>query len=372
MSNFEYSETIPDNFSSSGYGQFDNVDFLLNFPNRKLINNSIRINGTLNLLQAGTTVSTEDIFIDNDAGSHAFFSDITTSLQNVGMIESVTEYPRLVKTRRIASKSYVDYLQADHCVELAGPSAIQSSQAAKALRIDGTDAAPDTLIDFSIKPLISLNRMSSASRAPAMSFRKSGAVRISLRLARNLAVLFGSAVDSTSSYTLTDLKITYSTIPDDGTDEALTMENVTSIKTTISSSAANIAAQVPAIAKSMTCSAMVQAHEFTSTYNNLACENVPNLNRLQFLFNDSTNKLVTYQINSQSEILARFVESVDNSGHSSLSPWSQCRSDNYGFGLGFGQFLDLRNQTIQVQLTSDVTSSVPMIVFLYFNGIVQL
>ena len=372
MSNFEYSETIPDNFNSSGYSEFDNVDFMLNFPNRKLINNSIRINGTLSLKQSGAAVTTEDIFIDSDIGSHAFCSDITTSLQNVGMIESVSEYPRMVKTRRIASKSYTDYLKAEACVELSGPSAIQSSQVAKGLRIDENAGVADTLIDFSFKPLISLNRMSSASRAPAMSFRKSGAVRISLRLARNLAVLFGSSVTSSSSYTLTDLKITYSTIPDDGTDEALTMENITSIKTTISSTSANIAAQVPAICRSMTCSALVQSHEFTGTYNNVGCENVPDLTRLQFLWNDSSSKLVTYQINNQSEILSRFVESVSPSGHSSLAPWLQCRSTNFGFGLDFGRYLDLRNQTIQVQLTSGVNSNAPMIIYLYFNGLVQL
>jgi len=371
MSNYTYSETIPDNFNPNGYTSFDNVDFMLSFPNRKLINSSIRICGTVVLKQGAAVVADEFIFIDQDIGSNAFFSDITTSLSNVGMIESISEYPRLVKTRRIASKSYTDYLKADKLVELSSPTSMMSSSVAKGYTMNGVGPSIGPM-DFSFKPLISLNRMASASRAPTMSFRKSGAVRISVRLARNLAVLFGPSVDATSSYTLTDLKVTYATVPDDGTDEPITMENVTSIKTTIQSTSANIAAQVPAICRSMTCSALVQDHEFSPVYNNVGCENVPDMSRLQFLFNDSTNKLVTYQINSQSEILSRFVESVDRSGHSSLSPWHQCRSTNFGFGLDFGQFIDLRNQTIQVQLTTGVTSTAPMIVFLYFNGIIQM
>ena len=66
------------------YGALENIDFDLSFPNRKLVCNSIRIQGTVKCYKTGTTrtLVTDNIFVDNMIGAHAFFESYETFMSS--------------------------------------------------------------------------------------------------------------------------------------------------------------------------------------------------------------------------------------------------------------------------------------------------
>ena len=112
LSNILVHSVQPENVKDY-WSQNENVDFVLSFNQRKLIGNSVRIEGDLYCYSdAGTTLLTAatDCKIDAKIGAHGLFSSIVTTFQSssLGVIESQTEYPRLVKMETDATRSQND------------------------------------------------------------------------------------------------------------------------------------------------------------------------------------------------------------------------------------------------------------------------
>ena len=89
-----YHEVEPENYRDS-YSQNNLIDFVLNYPQRKLVNSSIRITADLQIFTAGqpasVLVKNMNVFIDPQAGAHSLFSTITTTLMKFGQIESIVD-----------------------------------------------------------------------------------------------------------------------------------------------------------------------------------------------------------------------------------------------------------------------------------------
>tara|TARA_R110000796_G_scaffold63084_4_gene145383 strand:+ start:2482 stop:3660 length:1179 start_codon:yes stop_codon:yes gene_type:complete len=386
--NYLYHTVSPENEPNGGsFGEFAIADFVLNFPQRKLVAGSIRITANVlanDTLHGADKVGTQNLYVDPLVGASAFFDTMTTTLDKVGQIESIQDYGRWIKTVEQAKTARTDLFKGSAVCELKAPNAnwvktvLRGTSASRAL--DGSAANADGLeisdqADFSIKPMICLN--SAMGGDGSMSFRKTGPVRLTLRVARALSALYGPSVSPPSAGTvakvaLSNLRIHFASVPDDGTDAPMTMSNIVNIQSTIQSSFANISCQVPAICRAVSATVIRTSHQNAGgLHNPLACEVLPEFRTVEFIYNSTiNNSLVSYQITDYAELLERYVKSVSDSDHSSTSMWEIKHNSGMGIGLEFADgLLDLRRQRFQIQISSGVNSAEPYAMSLFFWGV---
>tara|TARA_R110000822_G_scaffold140875_1_gene278647 strand:+ start:1648 stop:2805 length:1158 start_codon:yes stop_codon:yes gene_type:complete len=379
--NYLYHTLTPENQPSSGaFTEFAMADFVLNFPQRKLVAGSIRISANVECTdsKADSQKGTSNIYVDNLVGSHAFFDQISTSMDQLGQIENILEYSKYVKAVSQATTSPTDLFKGSKVSELISPNLNWSKAVIKGISSSRT-ADATTLVpaitekaNFSMKPLICLN--SAAGGDGTVSFRKSGSVRISMRVARALSALFGPGVSASGSATapsvkLTNLRLHFSTVNDDGQDMPITMPNIINIKSTVQSTFANISCAVPAICRGVFGTLLrVDRANVGENNNPLATETIPGFKSLQFIYNSTiNNSLVSYTINDYAEVLERYVASVSSSDHSSVGMWNVAHNDGFGVGLEFDGLVDLRSQRFNIQISSTINS--PYTLSLFFNGV---
>ena len=370
MSDFKYHEVIPENLRTE-YSEYDNIDFILSFPNRSMNVGSVCIEGELIVQQNGSFIVDQDIKLDHLVGSHSLWESITTTANaSAGgqVLENLTEYPRYAKMGNAATMGQGDACNSENVCELKTPF---DQMTIDALQCEVPVSQPTLPVrlapDFSCKPLMCLN-----SGRGSLPHRRSGDLRVSVNLARVNAVLFGVGVSAQTTYVLKDLKLTFTSVPDDGSNEPVVLKTKLGITQSIQTGFANVQTRVPAVCSAMTASFQVQVNANTPKNNNLDLNKVPNLTQTQFLWNDSTNTLISYIIKSNSEVIDRAISSMVDTGKNSLSTQNLANNNGFLLGLDFDSQVDLSNQKFSLQLTSDINSGIPMIVYMYFHSQVNL
>ena len=388
MSRYQYHQVMPENVKSS-YSEFDNVDFVLTFQNRKIVCNSIRIEGDFvpkaaagDLLHDNTNV---ELLYDGTVGSHAFIDQVQTEFQTMGVVENLSSYARYVKMKagamltedelfssRAVCEMRVGQQQATN-VLMRGPQTGVSSGDV----YDPTKYARNAL-DFSMKPSISLNNATSSDGVPHLSYRKTGAIRISIRVARNSNVLYGSdavsGTTATASYVLQNLKVCFISVADDGKLNPIVLKTKLSIKQSVASSFVNLATKVPAVCTAVSCSFLKQSSENQFVPNTLQTEKPPDITQVQFMFNDSTNEYISYVLKTDIEMIDRYLESFQGIDSNETSLVKLKANKSYGLGLDFGRgkMIDLSNQKFNIQIQSGILSSDPYVMFCYFHSVLQV
>lgn len=387
--NYLYHSVSPENEPTGGaFTEFAIADYVLNFPQRKIVAGSIRITANVVATDSDTDVhiATQNIYVDPLVGASAFFDTMTTTLDKVGQIESIQDYGRWIKTVEQAKTSRTDLFKGSSVCELKAPNAnwvktvLKGTSANRtvtgtAAEVPGLQISDDA--DFSIKPMICLN--SAMGGDGSMSYRKTGSIRLTLRVARALAAVYGpdcsvAGAATTASISLKNMRVHFASVPDDGTDAPMTMPNTVNIKSTIQSTFSNISCQVPAVCRGVSATMIAAINQNTGGLNNpLACEVLPEFTAVEFIYNNTiNNSLVSYQITDYAELLERYVKSVSDSDHSSTSMWEIKHNGGFGIGLSFDGLMDLRRQRFQIQIASSVTSAEPYSISLFFHGVQTL
>ena len=349
------------------YNQFDQVSFLISVgEGRSLVQNSVRICGDLRVLQAGSgltgQVSTGSRCVSRNTGASAVIDSISVQTQNQGLIENSQNYARYVEMDSVASLNELDMNDGVHACELKSCTQQAMESLAKGIAPSLTTGTAVTLDpDFSIKPLICLNKMDRD-----LPYDKSGIVTLQVNLQRNMTALFGSLQDSAASYELRNLKCTYKSIPDPKNSAPTNMGVVYNVKSNILSGTASISANVPAVCDAVAINFIESAHDSTPVYNSYKMENIQTVDEVQYLFNDSTNSLVAYQITDQQEMVERFLDAMSNSSHNQVSIDNWRANSGFGLGLNFEDAVDLSSNRFTLQLSSGVTNANPCNVYMYF------
>lgn len=378
-----YHTITPENDNPNGFSEFSMVDFVLNFPQRKLMTGSVRLTGNVSITDTETTyeASIANTYIDPLVGAHALFDQSSTTFDNLGQIENVLEYARFVKSIESAKTSKTDLFKGSKVCELKAPNDSWAKAVIKGLNTSMAEDVTTKLplisdkASFSILPMICLNNASGGDAG--LSFRKSGSIRVTMRVNRALGCLYGPSIGkasgaSVSGITINNFKLHFCSIPDDGVDYPLTMSNTINIKSTVQSSFANITCAVPSLCRGVSGTFIRQDRENAGGSDNpLACENIPALSTLEFLYNNTiNNSLVSYQITDYAEILKRYVRSVSSSDHTNATMWEARHNDNFGIGLDFdGGIVDLRKQRFSIQISSGISSQQPYTLNLFFHGL---
>lgn len=365
-----YHQVIPQQ-QKDQYTEYDSVDFEMTFENRFLAPSSIRIEADLEVLKDGSTlIATEKIYIDPKIGAHSFISNITTELQNGGVIENFSEVPRYMRMLADTTMANSDVMNSENTCELRTPN-IKLSQAVLAGNKMIAAAATVVPPDFSIKPNFCLNTIS----AP-LDYNKTGAIRVTIKLARNFAALYGPDVKAATSYQLKNLKLVYSSVDKSvaKSNQKVSMRTKLNIKQTAASAMSNISTKVPAVCRAVSCSFQKLSDENTMFYNNVETAVPPNIKELSFMFND-TQEYITYLMKGREEILARYIDSFADTGSNDVSLQLLEASKSYGVGLQFGtasapSFVDLSNQKFNLQITSDIAEG--YILYMFFHSVATI
>ncbi len=352
----------------SSYTEFNTVDFVIN-TDRNLIRNSVRIEGKLLVEKtAGQRATfTDRINFNKRIGIHAV---LESSRVQVGgnIIENIkTDYPRYVHMIQSATQSPDDYYAGSQLCELKAPST-DATIAYCCGKSDATSAGQAFQdIDFSFKPMFCLNRMSNDLQ---MS-RVGNEIRISVNLNKKENFLQGIGQVAGSGYTLTDLRLTYRTAPP-APVPAVQMNSVVDVKSVLQSSNTNFSTRVPAICNSVSVSFLKATKENALNSDNHALERPPQLDEVQFLFNDATNKLVQYQQTDYGEYMDGYLSSLRTSGVHSANPNLIKGNSVFGIGLDFGGQVNISNQKISIQTKSGVSNTNQYVMYMYFHSLISV
>lgn len=375
-------QILPDLVKQNGeYSPLDILDFNLQFSGRRMLPNTVRLQGSLKV-DVGDKV---DIKFDHMVGAHGLVDMITTSFSSVGQIESISNYPRYISMSSNATQSVNDMMNSKNSVELKSPDAQFSQMILTGYKPkpanDVTQVASRVgekiLPDFSIMPKFCLNRIVAVNGGDdSVPFTKTGNIRISIELTRALEFLYGFDVISSTDYRVVDPRITFLSIPDDGSPaQPLQVSVEYTLKQSILSDDVVISTRVPALANGCSVSFQEQSHEGTGAYNNVELESLPNLREVQFLFNNNTNSLITYLLRDPVEIVDKYLESLKSSNgshsNSSLQLAKGGKGSSNGVGLDFQEFIQLNNQSFQIQMKTGVQSGNGYSAYLYFHGLIE-
>lgn len=233
-----------------------------------------------------------NVFIDPLAGIAAAFENVIVRAQN-GWQEIITNYGRHVKMANALQYS-PDSLSAGlkaSCELLAPHQAVENS-----MLFDATiaQAGIGNGMPFAHKWMNSLNNMTGN-----LSFDKVGRIQLSFKLPPNSKVFYGAGAGAANlSYALRDLELHYMTSTQAADSVVVntvedTQKNIVSSDTTIANTFINQVSKLVVSFANITC-------ETDPTQNALACQH-PRIERLSWLYNDQSNQLVAYDIESVEE-----------------------------------------------------------------------
>ena len=364
------------------YNPGDQIDFLLTFENMKLLLNTLRFEGVVNVTQDGNPINTDDIKFDHLTGIHNFIDQITVETQNQGLIENLTEYPRYVRMISDCTMNNDQTFSSKHTPELRVADECLAQSMCVPINPYGlttTNTEVSNSKDFSSKLFFCLNNayMDPAKPDPAqlqLSYKRSGAVRITITLNTVFKALYGDDCDTDTSFNLTDLVFSYQTVDDDGKNVPVFLRSKINIRQNIQSKLSSISTKVPAAA----CTSVAMSFQPQSDYNqddvnNQSTATLPDLNEVVFTWNDASNRYITFPLRDRSEMLLHYLKSLGSSGVNNVTLNNLKNNNSFGLGAELGLPVDLRNQKFNVMIDCDnVSSTDPYLVYLYFNNLISI
>jgi hypothetical protein len=95
----------------------------------------------------------------------------------------------------------------------------------------------------------------------------------------------------------------------------------------------------------------------------------PAIDEIQFLWNDSTNQLITYTLDNQEEYIYNYLKAL-NVAVGANNCHSNTLASNSGFGLGlnFNMAVDLSQTVLSFNMRSAIQNTDPFSAYVYFIG----
>ncbi len=373
--NIIYHEARPMN-DSTAFGEFESVDWEIEDVGRKLLKNSIYVEADLEVFSSTGVVNPtfSRIGVTRDIGFHSFYESwqVEAKSQNIQNIQHYPRYVNIVETGNGNISSCLTPMSQAEGKQISEEAARYVCQLSSCSHRTATNVILTKPANICIKPKICLNSMAGDD----YSFSKNGAIRISTNLARNGSALHGRGVGATTSYRLSNMRLKYMTIPDDGKQSAIMMNSVVSVKQSINSQQANLSVKVPAQAVSgVVVTYIAQANEVGLATDSYKLEKLPLLDEIQYLFSDSQAKYISYNVTDQQDMVKMGVEALSNAGIKvKANSFKNNGDEGVVHGLDFQQSIDLSRQKFGLNLrsSSDKMNANPRSVYMHFLNVISL
>ncbi len=375
-----HSLTPENNKENNEYTEYDQIDFLLTHPNRKLVGNSVRLCGDIEV-KVGTSQLTRDkkVYLDESIGIMSIIDHCSTNCQNVGQIESYSQMPRLSAMIEDTTTDNTDMISSENVCEMRQPIKELTLMNMLGDLPDVSNNLTDPLFSenasFSFKPLFCLNATSGLNGGDtSISFKKTGAIRIVFTLNRSENVFENHETDAIT-YSLRNIRLEYLSVPEDNKANKTLHRVKYYLKNSVLSTQSNVSSKIPASCAGVSCSFMKTNSEALANKNSFQREVFSELESLEFLFQNNTSEYISYALEDREAILHRYIESVSETGHNRMLTRNLASNNNYGIGLSFGgQVIDLRNQSFNLNLRSndERISTDPYSIHMFFHSFAEL
>jgi hypothetical protein len=373
----------------SFYTQNQTNKFVLSTEGQSILPGSVRITGRCSIQHADADIVAQQVYYDPLVGYHGLFAKIESGTRAQSTVETLTYYPRLVKTKA-SGRSYNVSLSVDSFNSIEGrASSIRQVQGLiQGLGTTDVASVADTFIPFSIVPDIWLNKLDSALPGS----RIGNEVIIQFTMSPNQQFLYGADVNTTSTYQVSDLKVQWEAIPEtlNGNKNPINYEKYVDDRQLMNSGVTSINVVAPGVmVDSVHMSFVDNSKEFTVTDNFLQCAVPPG--RAPFvpvepqvgsnIMNDYGLERIIWSINNSDTSVSGFVqdnrEEILWNGLRSLNleptAWdSQLENpympDLYLAGIPFGGLQDLMSKRFAVQLYSQCTNATTFVCYMFFRA----
>lgn len=367
MNNILYHGSEPQNVRGS-YTENEQVEFLLDFPNRALIKGSVCLSGEV-------TYTNGFVALDGMAGAHSFINSIQVSfVDNGGILEDITFYNNLHRSHVEATTNYRELFNATNVCEMKFPDdninlVTSMTHGARNIKADQNLFNLTKGADFSVKLDCMLNNILNSEY---LNYSKSGKIKISIRLARNEEALritqYPLLIDKQANYILSNLRIDYISALEQTMPSQLQFKTWQVVKSTVENSLTTINARVSNPIRAISVKFQEQSTSNNFDHNEFLSTRLPNLNGVQFLVNDTTNNRFNYTLENTSEILENYRLSwIPKSVNNLLTYSRQKNGDGFGVGLDMGMYVPTVDDKIQLQLQCDILPDEKYNAYLFFN-----
>lgn len=376
MSDIRYHIAPVENQKDS-YQAYDILDFVVSFENRKLNCNNIRFLADVEILDGSNHVAiNKKTFIDALVGGHSFIGSLACQTMNQGSIENIQHYPKVVSVLSRATMTEQDSFNSNRLCELRTPSEVVSN-----LLVKGTVQEPRTTYlkerntdtDMSIVLMTCFNSAVNDSKLP---YTLTGDIRYTVQLPSELGIMWGdSTIGTLIKYRLKNVRLSYQTFDDDGSRSKQYLFGVKgSIESTVQSSNSNFSTKYPMVCSSVVSTFTPQSEDSNNAYNSLKCHQLPSVDRVEYLFNDSSNSVITYALDNPQDILQNFVDSLvlGPDAKSDLTLSNIANNQAWGLGVKFPQPIDLNSQKLSINIYSGVDNINPYTMYTVFFGLFTL
>jgi len=175
------------------YNPNESFDFLMDFAGMRVKPNTVEITGTFQAIADSTAnplvppPPTVSIFMDPVCGIDACFQSITVSF-NDRNVETINNYPRLVKMKKSATKS--PYMLAGEASQVAAFRCSDSSQTSINVNV------PSRKFSVNLSNCLNLNS--------GLSYSKTGQIKVSVILSQVKDVLWGGDMNENVYFRLSN------------------------------------------------------------------------------------------------------------------------------------------------------------------------
>jgi hypothetical protein len=372
-----YKSVVPRTQLAS-YSPGTEINFDLLHDGESLEPGSIWLTGDLNCVSTSNDGSLEH-YVDNYAGIGSFMENMITRCDVFQ--EVITNYGRLCKHNAMVQYS-PDQMCAglSHTGEFRAP--VLDMMPTLVDSATGNDVnAPNAARKFSFthKPVIALNSMS----AP-LSSDKSGRIQVSFKLPSTQKIFFGApqapgTVGIVSNYAFSNIQLHYKTRYG-LVSGPVVVQIVQDTQKLIQSSKTTIMNTFPdTVSKVLVSFADVQT-EIDPTLNSLVCQ-FPPLQRVSWVYNDVSNGLIAYDIESPEELVLSGLNVMKSIGcgidlRDKMALTTQdpqhSKTDKFALGLALGKETDFSRSGLGVTVEMQPGNITQYYAYFYAYGMKQI
>lgn len=355
--------------AKDSYTSDDSIDFLLKIdPGMELVKGSVYLCGYLKFRKTNANtkiVFSDDVNYDHYAGIANFFDNFVTELRGPSgsmIIENLGNYPRYVKQQMICTQSSKDLgTNSKHQQELRC-----SIDAQSRYLLIGDDTTNQTMFSHKLKSAVNRSNRN-------INDKDVDSIYESFRFRNLYKSVYGAQVlvQNFLTYTVTDLKLVYKVQPAQPTNIPLIFNIVSNERHTLSSAVTNLELEVPVASKSVssTFANVSAASPNNVAYNDMLVSN-PNITRIDYKFNDSNSRLVSFTMDNNKEILSHYLYSMNGTQQS-----HDLRQNNlngtFGIGLNFFGLIPPKTK-VSVEIHSNANTNQIYNLYNFYNGVVEV
>ena len=354
----------------SVYAPGDVIEWALSFPGQAIVLNSVRVSGTL----SANIPSPGDVRYDSRIGVGGFFNQWAVTTARQGTIENRAYAPRWAAMQRASLTAPGDLITSCRLTpELTAP----SDPATTAILARGGVVAAGRVtgaIEFSAVVPCCLNTAASGDGGPPLlDYGRTGDVRVSCRLNTPVEALYGPGFDGATSFTISDLRLEYSTAPGGiPASQTVTLSTTVDVKQVINSSNAQISVSLPIAAVGVSCSFMRVADELTPAAANTMLMRPPGITRVVFSFSDQTSGVLGFPLDTPEDILEMYLDSFGSALQKHSFTTEQLSAGNvFGVGLPFPSAGALASM-VGINIESAITAADQYYIYAFYRGAITI